>query len=199
MKPAAVVFGALILLAVPQSWARGPNLCDAAGEPPVQAPVPRARALALGYAGSVVRVDTASGSDERVTPNGWGALARADLEEHWGLQLQYAVKDGRLGSGDEIRLAQAGLYAYLAWETPVSDWNLLRAYPKFGLAWTSFEETLATDEAFGPSIGGGLEYGTSRWGLVFDVSWTLVEIALASGEDEHHTVGAGFLGIAYRF
>src|SRR5262245_15231800 len=109
-------------------------------EPAAQPPAPKKRAVALGYAGSTVGVDVPRDGDDRLDPGGWGVLGRIDLHRGWGLQLGYALKDDQVGSGGELSLAQAGLYAYYAWEGELGDSVWLRFYPKVGVSRTDFEE-----------------------------------------------------------
>jgi hypothetical protein len=175
---------------------------------PPQPPPLKKRAVALGYAGSIVGVDVPRNGDNRLNIGGLGVLGRVDLhrgDRGWGLQLGYSSKDGGTGSGGEISLDQAGLYAYYAWEAAdFADSFRLRLYPKVGVSRTDFEETAPltrtfSDAAFGPSLGLGVEWGSPRLGLVFDLSWTFVDIELIPGQKESFNVSAGFLGLAYCF
>jgi len=163
-----------------------------------------ARAVAFGYAGSIVHLDVLRNGDSEVEPGGLGVLGRIDVHGAWGLQLGYSRKDDGTGGGGEIFLAQSGLYGYYAWEGQVSDTDRLRFYPKVGVAYTDFEETVPmtgtfSDGAIGPSVGFGVEWGGTRWGAVFDVGWTFVDVELSPGQEESLTVSAGFIGLIYCF
>ena len=178
--------------------------------PQAQPPPLKKHAVALGYGGSIVGFDVPRNGETRLNPSGLAVLGRIDLhrEDHgWGVQLGYAAKDEGTGSGGEIALDQAGVYAYYAWEGLMddsADSMRLRLYPKVGVSRTDFEETVPltgtfSDAAFGPSVGLGVEWGTLRWGVVFDVSWTFVDVELIPGQDESLNVSAGFIGLAYCF
>lgn len=180
----------------------------ALGDDPAPLPPLKKRAVALGYAGSIVGVDIPRNGDDRPNIGGLGVLGRVDLhraDRGWGLQLGYASKDGGTGSGGEISLDQAGLYAYYAWEGASGDSAdslRLRFYPKVGMSRTGFEETVPltgtfSDAAFGPSFGLGVEWGAPRWGVVFDASWTFVDVELIPGQKESVNVSAGSLGLVY--
>ena len=182
-----------------------------AGEPtqPAQPPPPpfKKRALALGYAGSIVGVDVPRNGDDRLNIEGLGVLGRIDLHEGhrgWGLQVGYASKDGGTGSGGKMSLDQAGAYAYYAWEGYATEDFRVRLYPKVGVSRTGFEERVPltgtfSEAAFGPSFGLGVEWGGPRWGLVFDASWTFVDVELIPGQKESFNVSAGFIGLGYCF
>jgi hypothetical protein len=176
----------------------------ALGDEPAQPPAPKKRAVALGSAGSTVGVDVPRDGDDRLDPGGLGVLGRVDLHRGWGLQLGYSRMDDRVGSGGELSLAQAGLHAYYAWEGEVGDSVWLRFYPKVGVSRTDFEETAPltgtfSDNAIGPSFGFGVEWGSPRWRLVFDVGWAFVDVELIPGKEESLNVSAGFIGLAYCF
>jgi len=91
------------------------------------------------------------------------------------------------------------LHAHYAWEAvDFADSFRRRLHPKIGVSRANFEETVPltgtlSDAAFAPSFG--VEWGEPRWGLVFDVSWTFVDIELIPGRKESINLSAGFLGL----
>jgi len=182
-------------------------LGDEPAQPLAQPPALKKRAVALGWAGSTVGVDVPRDGDKKPDPGGWGVLGRVDLHRDyrgWGLQLAYSYMEERIGSGGELSLAQAGLHAYYAWEGEEENSLRLRVYSKVGVSRTDFEETVPltgtfSDDAIGPSFGGGVEWGGRRWGFVFDVGWTFVDVELIPGQEESLNVSAGFFGLAYCF
>jgi hypothetical protein len=181
----------------------------ALADEPAQPPPPlMKRAVAVGYAGSIIGFDVPRNGDDRVDISGLGVLGRWDLHPDyrgWGVQLGYAVKDASIGPGGELSLDQAAAHAYYAWEGGGEDDSLrLRFYLKAGVSRTAFEETnpstgTSSDDAFGPSLGLGVEWGARRWGVVFDVGWTFVDVELIPAQKESLTVSAGFIGLAYCF
>jgi len=177
----------------------------ATAEEPAPPPDLKKRAIAIGRFGSTVDFDVPRDGNDQPDIDGWGFFGRADLhrgERGWGLQLSYARK--QTGSGREISLAQADLHAYYAWECEVEDGLRLRFYPKIGVSRAAFEETVPlggtfSDDVIGPSLGLGLEWGARRWGIVFDVGTSFVDVELIPGQKERVTVGEGFIGLAYCF
>jgi opacity protein-like surface antigen len=166
-------------------------------------PIPKKRAVALGYAGTGVGVDVPRAGDSSLTPSGLGILGRIDLHKHWGLQFGYADKDTGLGTGGELTLGQAGVHWHYFWEG-LDESLRLRFYTKAGVSWTNFKESdpstgTFSDDAIGPSVGLGVEWGGPTLGAVFDVDWTFVDVELAAGQKESLTVGAGFIGLVYCF
>ena len=182
-------------------------LADEPTQPAHPPPPPfKKRAVALGFGGSYVGVDVARDGEDRFDIDGLGVLGRIDLHEDyrgWGLQLGYASKDGGAGSG-EMSLDQTGAYAYYAWEGYLEEDLRARLHLKVGVSRTGFEETVPltgtfSEAAFGPSFGLGVEWGALRWGVVFDVSWTFVDVELIPGQKESFNVSAGFIGLEYCF
>jgi len=114
----------------------------ALGDEPAQLPPLKKRAVALGYSGSIVHLDVLRNGDSELEPSGLGVLGRVDVHGGWGLQFGYSRKDDGIGGGGEIFLAQSGLYAYYAWEGRWSDTERIRFYPKAGVAYMDFEETV---------------------------------------------------------
>ena len=162
----------------------------------------RKYAVAIGYSGSTVEVDVPRAGTTDITFNGWGVVGRIGLNERWGLQFGYRSMndDENLNTGEDISLDLITAHAYWAWlETKNSRWHV-----KFGLTWMDFESKIPflgtfTDQALGPSIGTGLEWGTPKYAFFVDFGVTFADIELIPGVEESFLVGNTITGFIYKF
>jgi len=176
-------------------WTSGADGAGQAGET-------KKFSLGGGYAGSTVDVDTARDGSDSVTLSGWGVRGRVALNQRWGLQFRYLSDDDDFSSGGRLSLDQVGVQAYYKWlETEQKHFH---TYVKFGLARTDFEERIPltgtfSDDALGPAVGIGLEWGPPRFAFFVDFGLAFVDIELIPGDEESFMVGNSITGFTYRF
>ena len=103
-------------------------------------------------------------------------------------------------TGEEISLDLIGGHAYVTWlETKHSHW-----YAKMGLSWVDFEDEIPmtgtfSDEAIGPSIGLGVDWGSPRYAFFFDWDLTFFDLEVLPGEKESIHIGATIVGFIFKF
>jgi hypothetical protein len=159
-------------------------------------------AVVVGYSGSTVDVDVERDGRDRITFDGWGVSGRVALSKRWGLQFGYRNMDDNedLDSGEELSLDMLVVDSYFFWlKTEHTRWHV-----KAGLTWTAFDSKIPSlgtfsDQALGPSIGTGFEWGSPRYALFVDFGVTFVDIELIPGEEESLVVGNTITGFSFKF
>ena len=174
----------------------------AAAEDVSQPPETKRYSVGIGYAGSTIDVDTSRDGDKQVILDGWGVRGRMELKKRWALQFRYLSAEEGFSSGGKLSLDQFDVQANFKWYE--SEKKYFHMYAKFGLAWTDFEERIPltgtfSDQALGPAVGIGLEWGPPRYAFFVDFGVTFVNVELIPGDSESLTVGNTITGFTYRF
>jgi hypothetical protein len=159
-------------------------------------------AVVVGYSGSTVDVDVDRDGDDKLTFDGWGVSGRIALSKRWGIQFGYRNMDDdeHLDSGGSLSLDMIVVDSYFFWlKTDHTRWHV-----KAGLTWTDFEEKIpsvgtSSDQALGPSIGTGFEWGSARYAFFVDFGVTWVDIELIPGKEESFIVGNTLTGFSFKF
>ena len=159
-------------------------------------------AIAGGYSGTTVDIDTEGMTDDQISGNGVGIAVRIGLRPRWGLQVNQTWVDSndRVLTGDEISFRALHLHGYRGWRLQ----REFRPYLKFGAMVFDFEAdpgvgpTVRSD-SIAPSIGGGFEWGSRRFGFFFDGGFAPTALDLTGDHDESVFVGNTTAGLFYRF
>jgi hypothetical protein len=173
-------------------WLPSPAHCDQKGT----------YAVGVGWSGSTINVDVPRAGVKEFTADGWGLAGRIGLSKRWGLEFSYRTlrDDMNFATGEEISLDLIGGHAYVTWlETKHSHW-----YAKMGLSWVDFEDEIPmagtfSDEAIGPSIGLGVDWGSPRYAFFIDWDLTFVDLEVLPGEKESIYIGATIVGFIFKF
>ena len=159
-------------------------------------------AVGVGWSGATINVDVPRAGEDKFTADGWGLVGRIGLSKRWGLEGSYRTvqDDEDFATGEEISIDLIGGHAYVIWlETLHTQW-----YAKMGLSWVDFEDEIPmmgtlSDEAIGPSIGIGFDWGSPRYAFFVDWELTFVNIEVIPDDDESINVGATVIGFIFKF
>jgi len=157
--------------------------------------------LGIGYSGSTAN-DVERDGKANITFDGATVVGRLGLRPRWGIHAAYShlADSERFPSGAEISLEVVHLDGYLAFRPEYE----FRPYVKVGLMWMDFETehpggaTVASD-AVAPSCGLGFEWGSPRFGMMFDVGFAPVRVRFDEDVEERFVLGNTALGFYFRF
>jgi hypothetical protein len=159
-------------------------------------------AVAGGYSGATVDIDTEGLADDQISGNGVGIALRIGLRARWGLQINQTWVDSndRVFTSDTISFRALHLHGFWAWR-PQREF---RPYVKLGATAFDFEAdpgagATVRSDSIAPSFGGGFEWGSRRFGFIFDVGFAPTELDLTGDHDESVFVGNTTAGLFYRF
>ena len=138
--------------------------------------------------------ETSFGTGDQETTTGFSLLAKFEINKAWGLSATYRQLDGEDDGLGEQQYTQIGIHAIRTWRTG----KLVRPHFKFGFVQTELEYSSpfgsASQDGFGPSLGGGIEVGSKLVSFLAELDSTAVELG-----GEVRGVASWTAGVIFKF